>query len=559
MAGYTGTLVISPHRAEDTLRCSASIQGLSVNPITFPPTDIESVVGIDDGAYTYVQQDELKVAFNGVKVNSFLDDYYYRIHLNPASVAFGPIVSPTEETFIVWNAWFVTKACSSMVESHPLEYSLSPTAGAFSLVSLEIKTFTVSVTTDGSLEFDATVTFTFGSETPVETLTGTRVAVFSFVPKFPMRESLEWNTNILAAKDGSEQRFCLRKTPRQYFRFDCKLTTEQEQARLEALMFEWAKRMWGIPVWGELTEHSSTLNINDTTISFDTRYADYRANSYALIWQGINSYEAVKVQTVDADKLNLEKPILSQWTGNKFIMPLRIGYMLHPEMLYNADGFSEFGCGFLIRYNKLITSFLPTGADAYDSAPVLNPSLVGTGLENAINAGMKTSDFGLGDFERFSDSDFNMYIQAHVFRYATKQDIWNFRALLHYLYGRQETCWIISDKKDFDQSQTLGAGESQLTVTSIGMARYMGLNSLRTHIAFVFPDNTRYYRQITGFTESGSEDIVGLSSSLGVEVDAGDCEISFLDKCRMTEEKIDIEWEEPTTINSKISFTKVKA
>jgi hypothetical protein len=532
---------------------------MSSDSVTIPPENIESVVGIADSEHTYVQQEELKVSYDGDKVGSFLDDYYYRIHISPALVDFGPIASPTEETFVVWNAWFVTKICSAVTESHPTEYSLDPAASSFSLVGLGLTTYTVSVTTVGSLEFTATITFVFGTEEPVLTLTGTRVAVFPFVPNFPMLETLEWVTNILKSKDGSEQRLCLRKTPRQRFQFNCMLTTEQEQARLEALMFVWAKRQWGVPAWGELVVHNATINIDDVTISFDTRYADFRDDSYALIWQGIDSYEAVKIQTVDNDKLNLEKPVLNQWTGDKYIMPLRIGYMISPSSLnYNADGIANFSCGFLIRYNQLIESFTPTGDDAYNSAPVLNAPLVETGLENIVNADMKSVDFYMSDFAMFSDSDFNIYVQGHIFRYATKYDIWQFRALLHYLFGRQVTCWIISDKKDFNQTQTLGAAETQLTISNVGWARYMGLNVLRTHAAFVYADGTRYYREITGFTESGNEDIIGLSSALGIEVEPGDCEICLLDKCRLTDDKIEIEWQEPATIVSKINFTKVK-
>jgi len=560
MPSYTGTLVDSPHRAEDTLRCSATIQGLSTDPITFPPEDIESVVPIAESTYTYVQQDELEVAYTGTKVDSFLDDYYYRVHISPALTAFGPIVSPTEETFMLWNAWFVTKSCSAVNESHPSEYSLDPVAGTFGLNALEMKTYTVSVDTEGSLEFEATITFTTGSETVIETITGTRVASFTFVPKFSMIENLEWLTDILKSIDGSEQRLALRKTPRQHYRFNCVIPNEQQQAALEAIMFAWTKRLWGIPVWGELVLHSAVINVNDTTISFDTQYADFRDSSYAIIWQDYDSYEVVKIATVDADKLNLEKPVLNEWTGSKFIMPFRIGYMNgNPTLSYDADEFGIFTCGFIIRYNELIEDFTPSGDGVYDGYPVLDATLEGSGLELSTNPDMKSIDFGMSDFSLVSDSDFNTYVQKHVFRYATKSDIWEFRGLLHYLYGRQGICWIITDKDDFEQTQTLGAAVTELIVTNVGWAQYMGLNTLRTHIAFIFPDGTKYYREITGITESGDEEIIGLSSALGVEVAVGDCNICMMDKCRLTDDKVEIEWQEPNTIISRINFTKVKA
>lgn len=559
MASYDGHLVELPHRAEDTLRCSDTIaSGLEVRNIVFPPEDIESVVPIAQGDYTYVQQDENETAYDGTKVDSFLDDYYYRIHISPAAIAFGPIASPAEETFIVWNAWFETKNCTAVTEDDPTEYTLDPEADPFTLVSLAWETFTVSVTETGSVEFDCTIIFTFPGEEPYISLTGTRVAVFPFAPSIPMMETLEWKTDIMTSKDGSEQRMILRPIPRQGFRFDVMLKNEQEQAILDALMFLWAKRNWGVPVWGEWVEHTDNISAGDTTINLDTTNADFRDDSYAIIWQTYDSYEAIKIETVAAGSLTLEKAVLNNWSGVKVIMPLRIAYMLSPSNWnVNADGVGNFSCSFTVTDNYLLETYV--APETYNSLPVLEASLEAGGLDNQVDSDAKFTDYELSKYTMFSDSDFNIYVQQHVFRKITKADIWAFREFLHSLYGRRGTCWIATDKEDFRQTQVLGAAETEMRVANVGWARNMALNDLRTHIAFIFPDGARYYRQITGLTQSGDEDIVGIDSALGIEVQPGDCVICILDKCRLTEDKVEIEWQEPFRIQSRINFTRVKA
>lgn len=557
MASYDGTLVDNPHRAEDAWRnISVNVEtGQAIHTITFPPEEIHSVVPLAQSDWTFVQQGENETAYTGTKAISFLDDYYYRVHISPASIAFGAIVSPSEEEFIVWNAWFETKSCTDITKTSEDEYTLDPEA-IFDLMSLEYETFTILVDTDGSATFDATVTFTFDSEAPVLTLSGTRVAIFPFSPKIPMTESLEWLTNIITSRDGSEQRISLRPTPRQSFKFNVLLTSEQEQAQLEALMFQWTKRMWGIPIWGEWESHSDTINIGDTTITLDTTDADFRDDSYAIIWQDHDSYEVIKIETMADDSLTLEFPIVSQWTGNKHIMPIRTGYMISPSnMRIDADGYAEFDCNFIVQDNELITTH--TADEEYDSLTVLEASHEQGGLDNKIDGDVRIIDFGMDDFSLISDSDYNVYIQQHAFRKLGKSEIWAFRELLHSLYGRQGVCWILTDKEDFVQAQTLGAAETELRVSNVGWARNMTLNSMRTHIAFVFSDGRRYYREITGLTEDDTEDIIGIDSALGIQIEPGDCNICLLDKCRLTEDKIDIEWQEPFSIVSKINFTKV--
>ena len=557
MASYTGHLIDSPHRAEDTLRCSESIQNYSITPV-FPITTIDSFDPLVAGIKTYIQQGENETAYDGGKVDSFLDDYYYRIHISPAIIEFGSIVSPSEETFIVWNAYFVSKTCSSIDKTVDTEYTLDPDVSPFSLMPLEYETYTVSVEVEGAVTFDATVTFVFTGESPVLILSGTRVAVFPFAPSIPMMESLEWLTDIMTSKDGSEQRMSIRPIPRQGFKFDVVLKTEQEQARLDALMFLWAKRTWGVPIWGEMVEHNDNINIGDDTIYFDTTNADFRDDSYAIIWQSFDNYEAVQVETVASDSITLSKVVLNDWPGNKVIMPLRIGYMLSPSnLVYDADGLGKFNCGFIIRYNKLISTY--SAPVSYGGLPVLDASLEKGGLELQTEADAKMTDFGLSDFTQFSDSDFNIYVQQHIFRKVGKAEIWKFRELLHSLYGRRGTCWIVSDKNDFEQTQIILAAETELTVKNVGWARNMQLNDLRTHLAFIYPSGAMIFREITGLTESGDEDIISLDSAPGVQIDPGDCTICMLDKCRLTEDKIDIEWQEPFRILSRINFTRVKA
>lgn len=71
----------------------------------------------------------------------------------------------------------------------------------------------------------------------------------------------------------------------------------------------------------------------------------------------------------------------------------------------------------------------------------------------------------------------------------------------------------------------------------------MGTNELRTYVGFYFPDKTLLIRKITAITEiDGTKEKIDINASLGKTVNLGDCEICFVDKCRLASDKVEIEW-----------------
>ncbi len=388
------------------------------------------------------------------------------------------------------------------------------------------------------------------------------IPVFSFAPLLGMKETLEWKTDIIRSRDGSEQRMSTRSVPRQGFQIDSYIGDEQEQAYLEAFLFRSQKIRCYFPVWSELTEHTDTIAVDSTTITLDTNYADYRDNSYALIWQSHDSFEKIHISSVSSDHLTLGTGTESTWTGTKWIMPLRLAYFEGATKNgETADGYSSFSCFFTVNDNVLLTGY--TAGTTYNSLTVLTDATLEDGeREVEIDADMIFTDYGLHSFRGESDSDFNIYVQGHVFRNITRETCWDFREFLHSIYGRRVPVWIPSFKEDIVQIGTIGSSDTTFSIEDVGWGLRMQFNTLRTHLAFVFPDGTFIFREITNIeyeqTTSGStSDTITIDSTLGVEVAPGDCEICFLDKCRLTEDKIEIEWDEPFRHYCRTNFTRV--
>ena len=185
MPAFTGILEPSIF-VEDTLRCSATIAAaLTPSPVA-PMLPLESVIPLGPGSwYSNLPVEQNERSRTGTKVDSFLDDYYYRIHVTPASFPFGPVLSELVDEFYVWNSFFVQKTCASIVKTFsPAEYTLAGLADPFTLEPLEYTTYTITVPKEGSAEFEATITFDFGAAgSRIVVLSGTRMIVFAFCPQ----------------------------------------------------------------------------------------------------------------------------------------------------------------------------------------------------------------------------------------------------------------------------------------------------------------------------------------------------------------------------------------
>jgi len=545
---------------EDTLRCSATIaDNTEVSPVDI--CALESVLPLGESEWdNQLPIARIEYGYVGIKVLTFVDDYYYRIHVDPMRLNFGAIISPLQEELLVWNAYFVPKTCAEIIEFNGDEWELSGETPPFELAPLGHTIFTLDLPLQGSATFEGSITFNFAdANEPVVVISGTRLILFAWRPQSPLTEHLKWLTNTLPSKDGSLQRICLRQAPRQQFKFPLLIETDQEQAALDAALFSWQKRAWGLPIWSEMVVHTATITAEDTVISVDTTNADFRDGGLAVIWQSSTLAEVVQVETVAADSLTLSSPVQNTFTGRKVIMPCRTAQMHAPvTRQIHSSGPAMIEAFFAVKDNIELTGYTP--AVTYKGLAVLTEGIpVDPTQQKSSDGDMEVTDYETGDFEYFSDSEFNIRLQSHLFYNDTKAACWQFRLFLHSLYGRQGTVYIPTYKNDLSLAEGFGASDTSFNIVNIGLADNMGVNDLRTDLAFIFPDGTQLYREITGIVDSGSEEIVSIDADLDVAVEPGDCVICFLDKVCLAADDVELVWTAAHENRCQLDWQAVKA
>ena len=382
--------------------------------------------------------------------------------------------------------------------------------------------------------------------------------VFPYPPLMGLNETLETFSQVLESIDSSEQRIAPRPTPRQGFNFSIFLNKVDEQAKLENMLFGWQSLYWGLPIWCDKVLHTGTLSSGSSSIDIDSSYADFRNNTLAIIWKSIIEYEVVLISDIDSSGLNLSETIVNTYVGDKWIMPCRLAQISSIEkqqLKSTIESVHTFT--FLVVDNLLLTGYTPSVT--YEDAEVItSPGLIEDGEEITSDALIRSQDYIVGEFEYFSFSDFNKVTRPYKKRLTSREDCWNYRLWIHSLSGRQNAIWYPTFKPDMRHVVTIGASDTEIEIANIGLTNNMGLNSLRTHLAFLLPNGTQLYRRIEDINLSNGNEVVTIDSALEQEIAVGGCTISFLDKCRSASDRFSFNWIDSDELENKINFIVVK-
>jgi len=383
-------------------------------------------------------------------------------------------------------------------------------------------------------------------------------------PQDNIIETLEWKTEILKAKDGTEQRIKVRQSPRQYFKLRLYLESDKINTWYDSMIHTWQKQAWLIPIWTEYVKHTTDIDHHDTVIVVDTTNADFRNDSKAIIWKSSTEYEVIVIDTKTDSQLNLGYSVLNSFTGDKYIIPVRTAYIISSsnKEKYNSE-ISFVDLIFAIYDNDIsIDEYVPDMQ--YDGYVVLNiPAFMDRTFTENSNADIIITDFETGIFKVESYSNFNFLTQTHNFLNDTKKECWDFRKFLYSLNGRQKTILIPTFRDDVIQTDNILVLDTSVKIENIDLAENMAFNSLRIYIGFYFPNGTLIIRKITGIsgpTESEpTKEQIDFDANLGLSfiVEPEDCKICFVDKCRLASDSVEIQWPYTHRNECRTNFVRI--
>lgn len=225
------------------------------------------------------------------------------------------------------------------------------TSGIFQPSASEL--YTATLPAGGAAVIADVATWTFTGESGADhAATGSRVTVFPHRPDWSENfvERIGFLTDLHEAYDGNEQRRALRTVPRYVLSFRAVPTDPLETAAMEALLYGWQAKEFGVPVWPESTSLLTALSPGDAVVVADTTLRGHFVDGgLALIWTSWNAWEACLVDTVAAGGLTLSAGVRAAWAVGARVIPVRRAHLPASQALsrpvnWISAGRFEFHC-----------------------------------------------------------------------------------------------------------------------------------------------------------------------------------------------------------------------
>lgn len=527
---------------------------------------IHAIAGFDRaGSRTFTLPEVLpRAGFAGAADRTFREDWYNRIHLLPAAINFGNIVSPVSRSIEVWNAFCAPVTLTSIDASGADGLALTgQTAPPLAYGALKSRVYTVAAGTQGSPILVASYVFRFSNGASSKlTVTGRRVVVFGFAPNWAggITERLEWLTDVLESQDGTEQRVRLRAIPRRSFEYQLDLANHDVRV-METLLHAWAARVFAVPVWTDRTVLTAPVSVGATAVTVsDAPNADYHAGGLVAFWSDNQHHEVGEILSLAGNALTLKQPLSRGWPAGTKVYPARFARIDGDAVVARpTDALAASRIRFMVEDANAVTA--ADSATQYQGYRVLewSPNRI-EDITDTWRRKLEKLDFATGLVTYDDLTGQPVVLKKLLFFFRTRAAITAFRAWLHARMGRAVPFWLVSGQSDAQVTRMINAADSHITVKNMGYARYIASPTLRRDLVIRTTGGQVYRRRITGATEiSEDEELLTLDATLGVTLQVQKVAmVSFLDLVRLEADAQELFWETDGIVRAALDVRTAK-
>ena len=439
--------------------------------------------------------------------------WFGQVIISPTLLALGNLLATQIRTIELFNSTggdvsytaFVNNVGAGVTITN--QPGLPATIGTFNSVVLNVQ-----ISTIGPPTISGTLDFTVDGIDLLTALTGARVVMLPARPEKPIKEVLEFRTDIMEAKDGTEQRIRIRDNPRQ--RIDLEFFEEEDEAaNLRNLLFDWLPRVWGIPIWWEERQLGADIAVNDLTITVDTTFGDFRVGGIVMIFEDQFNFEALEIDSFNATTITFTSPALRiHVVKDTTIMPVRFAYAnpRGPREKHLIQGQSRISMDFVVIDNVDLADATPF--PTYKGQVLLDePNLIrGANISEGWSRRTVTLDPIAGPPVQLPMNDRSRLSTRKSFFSATPQRLWEIRQLMHFLQGSVKPFYLPSFRPDVRVTIDIGASATTINIRNIGFTNFIAQRQPFQNVRLLKTDNTSVIRQITSsvVVDSDTEQLI---------------------------------------------------
>ena len=506
---------------------------------------------------------EITTPSAGVIVRQFERDWYHRVHLLPGRMALGNLLSTQIRQVEVWNAHFAPKTLSAIIGQNNGGLTLAaPVNPPTTYGMLESRLHNLSIGLDGPPVIEASFIFQFPGEAPTLSVTGRRVVVFGIAPDWSdgWLERLMWATDVLTARDGTEQRIRLRSQPRRSLEFSL-LAAGDDTALLDVLLSAWQARVYALPVWPDKSRLSSRVNAGSTVIPVATPHLEYAADGLLVIGTDSRNTEAAEILSVASHAVTLKQPLLQTWPAGAFVVPAQTARL---RMKQGVARVTE-----SIARSRLVFDLVESSVIApqetgmsFKSAPVwLQRPNRRRDVETEYQRLAEVLDFETGITAVDDTANRPFICRSFDYLCRNRAEIAAFRGWLAARQGRFAAFWQPAWETSLVPTRKLLAGQTALTVASRGYALYFNGLPERAEAAFLHKTGQWHLRTILGFGPgmSGEEEVMTLDQPFSFDARPEDwAALYFLEKTRLDADQIELNWLTDSVVEASVPMRSCK-
>lgn len=461
--------------------------------LKFSPLDSTGV--IDPHMSTYA----------GAKTADFGTDWYYRIHIIPAQLSLGNLLTTQNRLVTLWNANFVSKPLT-LAEIPPVAgLSLSLPTGVtlpYTVKPLEEFRLTVVATLDGPPTVNGVMNLTVDAVSYSIPITGRRIVLFPFRPNWSSGydETFEYKAWVLPAADGSEQSGSVwGNRPRRKLDYTILVNGKQTQ-KLENLLFGWQSRFFGVPHWSEVSKLTANASANALVIQLDTTLRSFEPGALIVIHLNDDVFESREIESLTATSITLTTPLGTAWP---------VGSRVYPTFVASING-SLSGRRLTDNIMQMPVSFecepsvtpaitaIGGATPMYQGEELYLAKLNWAGLSTAFVSDREDIDMGTGRVKLYSPSGFTRPTRTHNWHMKSRAETSDFLAWVGRREGRARPFYAPTWNEDFKLIADIVNPASGIDVEENEYAPLVALRPARRDIVVLARDGTYHARRITG-------------------------------------------------------------
>lgn len=347
---------------------------------------------------------------------------------------------------------------------------------------------------------------------------------FNFpVPEEPIGEEWTWQTDIITAEDGTEQRIALRSTPVVETTHALAFDNQADLRRHYRVMLNDIRKPVPVPQYVTKTQLTAGAVTGALRLYFDPIVCNARAGGFIFVDDGDHTAIA-RIQSIEVDGAVLYETLGGDFDAGADVMPLTYNIPSQVGALKRVAP-DTFGTADMVSMDRATISPFPNPlADAYtlpecEGLPILHRRPVSAqGFDEVPDAGADVLQLGAGKadmrslWDRAKISGSRSYL---LHRLSNSTDMQWLATFADYCKGSCFPFLLPSWRSDFDLAVSLSNGATTVTLEGTEYVDTFWPHAGMRYIGFETAD-ALLVRKVTGavLSASGLNSVLTLSEAL---------------------------------------------